>query len=103
MRQIQIIPVDGFRLYGALVAKEIELAKRNRGTFRRSAAREKNRARWTHANYPGWIRIERAMGEIVMIEVHSKGGEEWQLLQAVLGFVDRHFSEKVRSLHIHYA
>jgi hypothetical protein len=103
MRQIQIIPSDGFRLYGALVAKEVELAKRNRGTFHRSAAKEKNRAKWTHTTYPGWIRIERGMGEIVMIEVHSKDGAEWQLLQAILGFLDRHFSDKIRSLHIHYA
>lgn len=34
------------------------------------------------------------MGEVVMIEVHSKKeGSEWQLLQAILGFVDPHFAE----------
>jgi hypothetical protein len=103
MRQVQIIPKGGFRLYGAIVAKEVELAKKNRGTFHRSAAKQKNRAKWSHSNYPGWIRIARGMGEVVMIEVHSKKeGAEWQLLQAILGFLDRHFSDKVRTIHIHY-
>lgn len=104
MRQVQIIPNNGFRLYGALVAKEVDLAKRKRGTFHRSAAKEKNRTKWSHSNYPGWIRIARGMGEVVMIEVHSKKeGAEWQLLQAILGFVDRHFSDKIRTIVIHYA
>ncbi len=103
MRQVQIVPNGGFRLYGALVAKEIELAKKKRGTFHRSAAKERNRAKWTHASYPGWIKIARGMGEIVMIEVYSKKiGTEWQLLQAMLGFLDRHFSGKIRTVHIHY-
>ncbi|HEY6769661.1 MAG TPA: hypothetical protein VI386_33385 [Candidatus Sulfotelmatobacter sp.] len=104
MRLVQIVPDGGFRLYGALVAKEIELAKKNRGTFRRTAAKEKNRAKWTHASHPGWIKIAHGMGEIVLIEVRSKkDGAEWQLLQAMLGFLDRHFSDKIRTVHIHYA
>jgi hypothetical protein len=104
VRQVQIIPNDGFHLYGALVAKEVELAKKNRGTFRRSAAKERNRAKWSHASYPGWIKIAHGMGEVVMIEVHSKkAGADWQLLQAILGFLDRHFADKIRAMHIHYA
>src|SRR5438876_11712149 len=101
MRQVQIIPNNGFRLYGALVAKEVELAKKNRGTFHRSAAKQQNRAKWTHASYPGWIKIARGMGEVVMIEIHSKkDGTEWQLLQAILGFPDRYFSREMRTIHI---
>src|ERR1700730_7793412 len=104
MRQVQIVPNNEFRLYGAMVAKEIELAHKNRGTFRRSAAKEHNRAKWSHSSYPGWINIARGMGEVVIVEVHSKkDGAEWQLLQAILGFVDRHFSEKIRTILIHYA
>src|SRR5215470_13385753 len=94
MRQLQIIPTNGFRLYGAMVAKEVELAHKNRGTFRRTGRKEKNRAKWSHSSYPGWIKLARAMGEVLTIEVHSKKNEtEWQLLQAILGFTDRHFSQ----------
>ena len=102
MRQVQVIPANGFRLYGAMVAKESELAHKRRGTFRRYGPRARNRAKWRHSSYPGWVRLERVMGEVMMIEVHAKGGTEWQLLQAILGFVDRHFAENVRSVHIEY-
>ena len=103
MRQIQVVPNSGFRLYGAIVAKEVELAKKNRGTFHRSAAKEKDRAKWSHSSYPGWIRIARCMGEVVLIEVRSKkAGVEWQLMQAILGFLDRHFSAEIRAILIHY-
>src|SRR5271157_4516712 len=102
MRQIQIIPEKRFRLYGAIVAKEVELHRMNRGTFRRSGAKQKNKAKWSHSSYPGWIWIARGMGEVVIVEVHSKAGAEWQLLQAILGFLDRHFAKRIRSLSIHY-
>lgn len=103
MRQVQVVPNGGFRLYGAIVAKEVELAKKNRGTFHRSAAKEKDKAKWSHSNYPGWIRIARGMGEVVLIEVRSKKpGVEWQLMQAILGFLDRHFSDNIGTILIHY-
>jgi hypothetical protein len=103
MRQVQIIPENGFRLYGAMVAKEVELAHKRKGTFRRSAPKEKDKAKWRHSSYSGWIRIARGMGEVVMIEVQSKKeGSEWQLLHAILGFIDRHFASSVRSIHIQY-
>jgi hypothetical protein len=103
MRQVQVIPVPGFRLYGAMVAKEIELSRKNRGTFRRSAKREHNRARWSHSNFKGWIKLKRGMGEIVQIEVRSKaGGAEWNLLLAILGFVDRHFADDIRAMNIQF-
>jgi hypothetical protein len=39
-----------------------------------------------------------------MIEVHSKkDGADWQLLSAILGFLDRHFADKISTMHIHYA
>src|SRR6266700_5116839 len=41
MRLIQIVPKEHFRLYGALVAKEVALRGKNQGTFRRSASKQK--------------------------------------------------------------
>ncbi len=103
MRQVQVIPEAGFRLYRAMAAREVELSRKDQGTFRRSAPKEKNRAKWTHIRYPGWIKLRRGMGEEVQIEVRSRRkGSEWQLLQAILGFVDRHFGNKIRAIHIQY-
>jgi hypothetical protein len=86
-----------------MVAKEIELSRKNKGTFRRSAPRQKNRAKWAHTRFPGWLRLRRGMGEVVEIDVRAKKGGEWQLLTAILGFVDRHFGPKVRAVNIQYS
>lgn len=102
-RRLQIIPKPGFRLYGALVSKEAELSRKNRGTFRRSGRKQKRRARWVHSKFPGWVKLARGTGGVVDIEVRStqKGGE-WQLLRSILGFVDRHFASGIRAIHIRY-
>ncbi len=100
MRQVQVIPEEGFRLYSALVKREADLKGRGLGTWRRSGKKVRDRAKWIHSRYPGWVKIARGMGEVVQIEVHSE--VEWQLLDAILGFLDRHFSDEVRSIHIYY-
>ncbi len=84
IRLIQIVPVDGCRLFGKIVKKEIEISRKNRGAFYRSGAKEKNRAKWAHERYNGWINIQRADGEVVTVEIRSRSqaGDEWQLLQA---------------------
>ena len=104
MRLIQIIPERGHRLYGAIVKKEIELYKRGKGTFYRSAGKAKNSAKWSHKSYKGWVWIERGLGEVVIAELRSRATsqDEWQLLHAFLGFLDRHFGEKIESINIQY-
>ena len=103
MRQLQVIPKAGYRLYGAMVAKEVELKRKNQGTFRRSASKEKNRAKWTHSRHSGWINLKRGMGEVVQLEVKSKKEDtEWQLFHAILGFIDRHYADRIRAVNIQY-
>src|SRR5947209_2374647 len=102
MRLIQIVPKDYFKLYGALVAKELELRRRKQGTFRRAGAKQKNYAKWNHKSYYGWLWLQRGLGEVVTVELQSRGGDEWQLLHAFLGFVDRHFAEEIQSIQIQY-
>jgi hypothetical protein len=86
-----------------MVAKEIELAKKNVGTLHRNGKKLKNRAKWVHSSHPGWINLAKAMGGMVFIELKSKKPEtEWKLLQSVLGFLDRHFSEEIRAINIQY-
>ena len=102
MKQLQIVPKEGFNLYGALVSREIELAKRNRGTFRRSGPKQKDLAKWAHKEYPGWVNLAKGMGGIVLAEVRTKADprQEWELFHAFLGFLDRTFGEKLAAINI---
>ncbi len=105
MRKLmQIVPSQGFRLFGAMVSKEVELGKRNQGTFYRSAAKRKEQAKWSHKKYKGWINLERGSGEVVVVEIHSKtqAADGWQLFHAFLGWIDRHFGDKVAAINIQY-
>lgn len=104
-RLMQIVPVGKFRLYGEIVKKEVDLAKRNRGTFYRSGPKVKDRAKWSHQKYKGWINLQRGAGEIVTAEVVYKGGSagEWQLLHAFIGWIDRHFGDRILAINVQYA
>ena len=104
MRLIQVIPRKGFRLYGAIVKKEVDLFKRGKGTFFRSSAKVKDTAKWSHKSYNGWIWIGRGLGEVVVAELQSKtvSRDEWQLFHAFLGFLDRHFADKIEAINIQY-
>jgi len=104
MRLLQIIPTDGVRLFGQIVKKEIELNQRNLGTFYCSGPKEMNRAKWAHRKYKGWMKLQRAEGEVVTAEIRSRSqsSDEWQLLHAFIGCLDRHFGDDIEALHIHY-
>jgi len=104
IKLLQIVPVNGFRLFGQMVKKEIDLSKRGVGTFYRSAGKERDRAKWSHSKYNGWIKLQRSDGEVVTAEIRSlsKSGDEWQLLHAFIGWLDRHFGEDIEALHVHY-
>jgi hypothetical protein len=101
---MQIVPIEGFRLFGAMVKKEIQLYRKNQGTFFRSAAKEKNKAKWSHKKFNGWIKLQRSEGEVVVAVflTKSQGEDDWQLFHAFLGWVDRHFGDKVTAINIQY-
>lgn len=100
---VQIIPVPDFPLFGQMVRKEIEL-RRKGGAFFRSKAKQRGRAKWSHATYKGWISLQQTAGEVVTAEVHSGSvsGDHWKILHAFIGWMDRHFSSKLEAIHIHY-
>ena len=102
--RIEIIPKRGRRLFGSLVKRESELAQGNRGTFFRSGRKAKNKARWKHKKYVGWLNIRRTPVEGVSVEVNtrSRQGTDWQLLQAFIGFMVRNFADQVESMQIHF-
>lgn len=98
-----MVPANGANLYGNMIAKEIELARRNTGTLHRSGPKLRDRSRWAHSSYPGWINLARSIGGVICVEVKSKKADaEWQLLQSFLGFLDRHFSNDIQSINIQY-
>jgi hypothetical protein len=99
--QIQIVPRDAMRLYGAMVKKEAEIRKNKRGTFFRARGRARSRATWKHRKYRGQINLERGPAEAVAVEVRSPEGEG-QILKAFLDWLDRHFSNDIQSVSIRY-
>jgi len=92
MRQLQIIPQEDFNLYGALVGREVELHR-------------KGRAKWAHQKHPGWVKLARGMGGVVLAEIRTKADpdQEWQLFQAFLGFLDRNFRENLAAINIQFS
>ena len=104
IRLLQIVPVPGCRLFGKIVKKEIGIARSNRGTFFRSGAKERDRAKWSHTKYNGWIKLERTEGEVVAVEIRSRSqtGDDWQLLHAFIGWLDRHFGDEIQAINMQY-
>jgi hypothetical protein len=103
MKLVQIIPLERKRLYGAMVKREAAIRKKGAGTFYRAGARKRNGAKWKHTRYKGWINLERGLSEVVTAEVNSLvPDEDWQLLSAFLGWIDRHFGDQVLAVNIQY-
>jgi hypothetical protein len=99
-QRVQIVPKTRFRLFGSLVKKEID----NQDTFFRSGQKTKNKTRWSHKSCAGWLNIERTAGEVVALEVNTRGKDaaDWQSLHAFVGFVARHFADHVEAMHIRF-
>lgn len=99
MKILQVVPrrTNKERLKKLLNSKERQL-RGSRTTFFRHRA-----GRWRHKNYNGWISWDEARGGVLVAEVQSKPlGNEWQLLQAFVGYLDRHLSNHIESITIHY-
>jgi hypothetical protein len=99
MKVIQIIPLADGKPSLKVLLKGTERQLRGRGTtFKRQ-----REGRWVHARYPGWINWDSARGGIIVAEVQSKKSDtEWQLLQAFIGYLDRHIGEYIQSINIIY-
>lgn len=68
-----------------------------------TAFRRQREGRWKHVKYPGWIKWDETLGGLLVAEVHPRKGEsDWQLLQAFVGYLDRHLGQYVESISIHY-
>jgi hypothetical protein len=59
--------------------------------------------RWRHAEYPGWVQRDDAFGGLQLAEVRTRVKDhEWQLLQAFVGYLDRHLGEHIESISVYY-
>jgi hypothetical protein len=53
--------------------------------------------------YPGWIQWDDAAGGLLIAEIRTKVKDhEWQILEAFIGYLDRHLGDQIESITIHY-
>jgi hypothetical protein len=103
MIRLTVTPGSGENLYAMLVTEEIGLRRKGTGTLHRSGAKGKDRDKWVHSSYKGWVRFQRGLGGILVALVQSKSPEdEWMLLSSFVGFLDRHFRASISSINLVY-
>ena len=59
----------------------------------------------SHSTYPGWVWLERGLGEVVLAEIGTAGlrtRTSGNSLHAFLRFIDRHFGDKIAAINIQY-
>jgi hypothetical protein len=99
MKVVQVVPRPGISAKLKTLLKKTEQHLRGpHTTFRRM-----REGRWKHVKYPGWIQWDRAPGELLVAEIQTKVKDhEWQMLQAFVGYLDRHLGEQIESISIYY-
>lgn len=99
MKIVHVVPVDDDRPTLKSLLKDTERRLRGRPT----AFNRRSEGLWRHVKYPGSIRWDLAMGGALEAEVQAKESkQEWQLLQAFIGYLDRHLGEYIQSITITY-
>src|SRR5512143_718869 len=89
MIRLTVTPRNGKNLYGLLVAKEIELRRKGKGTLHRAGPKAKNYDKGLHSSYKGWVRFQPGLGGVLVALVQSKSpADEWMLLSSFVGFLD---------------
>jgi hypothetical protein len=59
--------------------------------------------RWKHVKYAGWIQWDQAVGGLLVAEIQSKVKDhEWQVMDAFIGYLDRHLGEHIESISVYY-
>jgi hypothetical protein len=103
MIRLLIVARKGIDLYALLVKKQAQLHRGGRGTLHRRGKKERGRAKWRHVKYDGWIWLEKCRAGVVLVEIFSRAaGGESQLMNSLVGFLDRHFRDELATVSIHY-
>lgn len=98
MKIVQVVPKSGTdtKLKTLLKNKAREL----RGTT--TAFHRVREGQWKHVKYPGRIIWDETRGGLLVAEIQPKKEEsDWQLLQAFIGYLDRHLGESIESISIY--
>jgi hypothetical protein len=103
MKLLRITSRDDTHLYGAMIRKQAEIRRTGRGTFLRARARKRNATKWTHVRYKGSVQLEPGPSKAVEAVIRSSDrGDEARLLSSFLGWLDRHFGERLSTIGIEY-
>src|SRR4026207_1918024 len=103
MIKVTVNPRTDEDIYALLVKKEVELRKTNRGTLHRVGSKRKDKEKWMHSSYNGWVQFQRCIGGVMVALIQARNPqEEWQLLTSFIGFLDRHFRGKISAINLHY-
>jgi hypothetical protein len=99
MKLLQVIPKSDNKSSLKALLKQKERELRGRGT---SFYRERE-GLWKHVKHQGWIKWQEISGGLLVAEIQTrKDTAEWQLLQAFIGYLDRHFGDQIESISIIY-
>lgn len=99
MKLVQVVPAANAKnsLKALLKAKERELRGKPTAFIRCKEGR------WVHVKHPGWINWDEGVGGVLVAKVNTKRGQaEWQLLQAFIGYLDRHLGKYIDAISISY-
>src|SRR3974390_2261147 len=103
MKSLEILPSDRTQLYNAMIKKQAEIRRSERGTFSRARATNRNAARWNHVRYKGSINLAPGPSQAVEAVIRSPDrGDEARLLSSFLGWLDRNFGEHLSAVNIKY-
>jgi hypothetical protein len=99
MKIVQVVPKPGIAAKLKTLLKGTERQLRGpHTTFRRE-----REGRWKHVKYPGWIQWDDAAGGLLVAEVRTRVADhEWQMLQAFVGYLDRHLGAEIESISVYY-
>ena len=99
MKILQVVPRPGVKRKLKPLLKATERGLRGPHT----AFRRVREGRWKHVKYPGWIQWDGAPGNLLVAEIQTKVKDhEWQMLQAFIGYLDRHLGEEIESISVYY-
>ena len=99
MKILQVVPKAGIDSKLKTLLKTTERQLRGPHT---TFEREKE-GRWKHVKYPGWIQWDDAPGGLLIAEIRTKVKDhEWQIMEAFIGYLDRHLGEQIDSISVYY-
>lgn len=99
MKVVTVVPLAPGRPTLGTLLNGTERRLRGKGTTLIRSGKH----RWVHTVYPGRISWEVSKGGMLVAEVRTKKkNSEGQLLQAFIGYLDRHLAKHIDSISILY-